>query len=81
MVNRKVSAMSTEKEYTSRDKMRDIIEDNSALLMCLSRFDIPLGFGDSTIEKVCKAQNVDCDTFLAVANYISYQRKGNYEIS
>lgn len=60
-------------EYTSKDKMRDIIEDNSALLMAISRFEIPLGFGDSSIEDVCKAQNVDCPTFLAVVNYISYK--------
>jgi regulator of cell morphogenesis and NO signaling len=60
-------------EYTSKDKMRDIIEDNSSLLMAISRFEIPLGFGDSSIEDVCKAQNVDCPTFLAVVNYISYK--------
>lgn len=58
-------------EYTSSDKMRAIIADNNLLLMALSRFGIPLGFGDMTISRVCEKSGVDCGTFLAVANLIS----------
>lgn len=58
-------------EYTPADKMRDIIADNNLLLMALSRFGIPLGFGDMSISKVCGDSGVDCNTFLAVANMIS----------
>lgn len=51
--------------------MRELIRDNSLLLMAISRFDIPLGFGDKTIATVCSEHDVDCPTFLAVANFIS----------
>ncbi len=68
-------------EYTATDKMRDIIEDNSALLMAISRFGISLGFGDSTIAEVCKAQDVDCQTFLAVVNFISHKKTTGGKIS
>lgn len=39
--------------------------------MVLSRFNIPFGFGDSTVAQVCATHNVDCDTFLAVCNLLS----------
>lgn len=50
--------------------MRELIEGNSLLLLVISRFGISLGFGDDSIGKVCEAQNVDCRTFLTVANFI-----------
>lgn len=57
--------------YEASHKMRDLIDDNYQLLMVISRFGIPLGFGNRTIAEICRDRNVDCDTFLAVANYIS----------
>lgn len=51
--------------------MRTLIRDNSQLLMVLSRFDIPLGFGDMTVAETCAQHNVDTPTFLSVANFIS----------
>lgn len=57
--------------YRPTQTMRSIISDNSLLLMALSRFSIPLGFGDKTVEEVCREQGIDCQTFLTVANYIS----------
>ena len=51
--------------------MSDIICDNYSLLQVMSRFGIPLGFGDHTVEEVCKSHQVDCKTFLAVFNFIS----------
>lgn len=51
--------------------MRSVISDNSLLLMALSRFGISLGFGDKTVEEVCREQGINCQTFLTVANYIS----------
>lgn len=61
------------KEYTPGHKMTLLINDNSLLLMVMSRFGISLGFGDKTVEAVCSEQNVDCETFLAVCNFISFQ--------
>lgn len=58
-------------QYLPTHRMRDIIADNPLLLPVLSRFGIPLGFGDSQVADVCKLNVVDCPTFLAVANLIS----------
>ncbi len=61
--------------------MRDLIDHNPMLLMALSRFGISLGFGDKTIADICAHQQVDCGTFLAVANYISFGHRCDDEIS
>lgn len=58
--------------YLHSDRMRDLIADNPKLLMVISRFGIPLGFGDDRVEEVCRKSGVDCPTFLAVANFISH---------
>lgn len=65
------------KKYKETDKMRHLIADNSQLLMTLSRFGIPLGFGDSTVEEVCSSHAINVPTFLAVANFMSgYEMDG-----
>lgn len=57
--------------YDAKMKMRDAIADTPVLLMALSRFNIPLGFGDDTIDEVCRRAEVDTNTFLAVASLIA----------
>lgn len=57
--------------YTASDRICDIIEDNGQLLLVLNRFKIPFGFGNGTIQTVCSINDIDCSTFLAVANLIS----------
>lgn len=57
--------------YLSRNTLRELIRDNNMLLMVLSRFNIPFGFGDSTVAQVCATHNVDCNTFLSVCNLLS----------
>ena len=54
--------MSKKRIYTPTDKMSDIICDNYRLLQVISRFDIPLGFGDASVEEVCQTNQVDCHT-------------------
>ena len=51
--------------------MSDIICDNYSLLQVMSRFDLPLGFGDCSVEEVCHSHQVDCHTFLTVLNFIN----------
>ena len=63
--------MSKKHLYSPTDKMSDIICDNYSLLQVMSRFGLPLGFGDYSVEEVCKSCQVDCNTFLAVANFIN----------
>lgn len=56
--------------YKPTDKMSDLICENYTLLQVLSRFGISLGFGDKNVSDVCKDNNVDCKTFLAVVNFL-----------
>lgn len=65
--------METIKKYHSTDKLKDMIRDNSSLLMVMSRFGVSLGFGDKTVKEICENHKVDTATFLSVANYISYK--------
>ncbi len=56
--------------YKPTDKMSDLICENYALLQVLSRFGISLGFGDKSVREVCELNNVDCNTFLTVVNFL-----------
>lgn len=60
--------------------MRDLIADNSLLLMTLSRFGMSLGFGNDSVAKVCQARGVDTDTFLRVANFSSCLPGDDYRV-
>ena len=51
--------------------MRDLVNDNSALLLVMGRFGISLGFGDQSVREVCRAHHVDENTFLEVTNFVS----------
>ncbi len=73
--------MTTDDEYSPSDKMSDLINDNSLLLMVISRFGISLGFGDQRVDEICKMHDVDCPTFLAVANFISKRKFDSKAIS
>ena len=41
--------------YVPTDKMSDLICGNYTLLQVMSRFDLSLGFGDQTVQEVCRA--------------------------
>lgn len=56
--------------YTKKHRLGDLIVQHCELLPLMSRFGIPLGFGDKTIASVCEEYNVDANTFLAVANFM-----------
>lgn len=58
-------------QYSPNDKMASLISGDDTLLQVMSCFGISLGFGEDTVEDVCKAKGVDCNTFLAVVNFIS----------
>lgn len=61
----------SKKLYSLNDKMSDLICDNYSLLQVMSRFGLPLGFGDFTVEEVCNSNHVDGNTFLSVINFIN----------
>ena len=48
--------------------MAGLVLENINMLFVLSRFGIPMGFGESTIDEVCRQNGVDTPTFLAVVN-------------
>lgn len=61
-------------QYLGTNTMRQLISDNNLLLPVISRFGISFGFGDRTVEDVCRAECVDTDTFLTVCNFLSGKR-------
>ena len=60
--------------FTPSDRMRHLIKSETSLLMVMSRFGISLGFGEKTVREVCVEHNIDPDTFLCLANYISSRK-------
>ena len=64
--------------YKPTDKMRDLVQNNSTLILVMGRFDISLGFGDKSVREVCRMHNVDEKTFLEVVNFVS-GKDYNYE--
>lgn len=58
-------------KYKPTDKMSNIISENYSLISVMSRFGLPLGFGEKTVEAVCNEQGVDCGTFLTVVNFVN----------
>lgn len=59
-------------KYTAADSMSGLIDNSFRMLLVMSRFRIGLGFGDKTIGEVCRENEVDTATFLAVANMLSH---------
>ncbi len=55
--------------YSPNDKMADLISSEPQTLRIISRFRLPLGVEDKTIQQVCIENNVHTATFLAVVNY------------
>ena len=48
--------------------MADVIHTNYFTLSVLNRFGIELGFGDKSVEEICKKTNVDVYFFLEIVN-------------
>ena len=67
--------------FSPDDRLRIIIEKNPKLLGVLGRFGLSLGFGDKTVREVCREDNVDMNSFLAVSNFLCGQNYSDYKIS
>ena len=70
--------MNDSMSYKLTDKMRDLVKDNSALILVMGRFGISLGFGDKSVREVCRMHHVNENTFLEVVNFVS-SKDYNYE--
>lgn len=55
--------------YTKDTKICDLVARQHESLQIISRFGLPLGVGEKTIEEVCQEHNVHTETFLTVVNY------------
>lgn len=67
--------------YRPTDKMRNLVKDNSVLILVMGRFGISLGFGDKSVRDVCKMHNVNERTFLEVVNFVSGKDYNYLDIS
>ena len=56
-------------KYSKDDKMYELLADSERLLQVVSRFDVPLGVGEKTIEQICNENSIDTQTFLAIVNF------------
>lgn len=54
-------------------KMADILHNSYHFLQMLDRFDIKFGFGDQTVEEVCKEYNINIHLFVLIANVFHYK--------
>lgn len=63
-------------KFTLSSKMNDLIREDASLLLTLTRFGLPLGFGDKTVREVCLENGIDAFTFLVVVNFIT----GNFKV-
>lgn len=52
-------------------KMSDLIDADYRLLYLLSRLNISLGFGEKSVDTVCKENDFDTNCFLFLANFQS----------
>ncbi len=55
--------------YSLHDKMCVLMAQEHDAIMIISRFGLPMGVGEKTIEQVCSEHGVHTPTFLAVVNY------------
>lgn len=69
------------KSYKATDKMRDLVKNNSSLILVMGRFGISLGVGDKSVREVCRQHHVDENTFLEVVNFVSDREFGYESIS
>ncbi len=60
-----------EKSFDENNRLRELIKDNSLLLMVISRFGIPLKEAGNSIEDIGIRTGIHMPTFLCVANMIS----------
>lgn len=55
--------------YRLQDKMCDLLAKEQDAIRIISRFGLPMGVGERSIEEICHAYGVHSQTFLAVVNY------------
>ncbi len=62
--------MKITRKFTADDSIVNLIEYDYTLLPFLSRFSLPLGFGNKSIASVCRDAGIDVNAFLLIINFI-----------
>lgn len=57
--------------YNKKMKMSELIDEDYHLLLLLNHLNINLGFGEKSVETVCKEHNFNADCFIFLANFFS----------
>lgn len=60
-------------------KMSDLIDADYRLLLLLSKLNISLGFGEKSVDTVCRENGFDPDCFIFLANFQSNRSITNIE--
>ena len=58
--------------FSPRMKLADVIATNHTLILLLPRLNIPLGFGDKSVQEVCQANQVPVDFLLLLCNLYTF---------
>ncbi|NDV46488.1 hemerythrin domain-containing protein [Paludibacter sp. 221] len=69
-------------KFLASQKMNELINEDTSLLLVISRFGLPLGFENKTVEEICNQHGVDTYTFLSVVNFLSeenFEMDNSYE--
>lgn len=58
------------KHFSADDSVVELIDSNYNVLTVLSRFSLPLGFGDKTIGELCEESDINPAGFLLIINFL-----------
>ena len=58
------------KQFAAKDSVVDLIDYDYNVLTVLSRFSLPLGFGNKTIEELCEESGINTDSCLWIINFL-----------
>lgn len=62
--------MRTNATFSPADSVVDLVNSDYDILPVLSRFSLPLGFGNKTIGELCETSGINTDVFLLVVNFL-----------
>lgn len=65
--------MIIETTYTKNMKVADLVAADNTLLSILQRLDIRLGFGEATVQEICRRYGISTNLFLEICNIYSFR--------
>lgn len=60
--------------FTNKMKLADVLTKNHSLVPMLQRFNIELGFGEKTVDEVCKQYHIADSFFLLICNVYTHHQ-------